>query len=109
MKRKIITITIAILMVAGMLFSAPPAIDKNIEIMESILNKIIVEDSPIVFSFGNKFHGNYYDNFGIILDAESSSILVFDEMLDVYVDKMPFYVSDDKNKTQKVIVKKNGQ
>lgn len=106
MNKKTTLILITLLVSASIIFSAPPSMDKNIEIMESILNKIIVEDSPIIFSYGNKFHGNYYDNFGIILDAESSGVMAFDELLDVHIEKVPFYVSHEKKEPHKVFVKK---
>ena len=99
--KKIILTLILILTIA---IAVPLSIEKDIEIMESVLDKIIVEDSPIYFSFGNRFEGEYYDNYGIILSCESSGVLALTEIIEVNVDRVPYFISDKDDK--KVVVKK---
>ncbi len=59
-----------------MLFGQEPAeknekIQKEIEIYSNILNKLIITDSPFVFSFDDRVKGVYLDGFGMLFDMES--------------------------------------
>ncbi len=93
---KLITITFLALLFSKL--TANP-FEKNIHVMEGILDKLIVEKSPIYFSYGNDFQGNYYDGFGIILSAKSSSLLSIQERLKYgLADPMSYLNIDYKGK-----------
>ncbi|MBN2280365.1 MAG: hypothetical protein JXQ65_07285 [Candidatus Marinimicrobia bacterium] len=91
------------MMVISIALALPLSIQRDIEVMESVLDKIIVEDSPIYFSYGNRFKGEYYENFGILLSCESSGILALTEIIEVQAEKIPYIVDSD---SEKLIVKK---
>lgn len=101
MKKILVLLTIII----AIAVAVPISMEKDIQVMESILDKIIVEDSPIYFSFGNTFEGEYYDDYGIILSCESSGVMALDEIIEVKVDKVPYFIDTD-NEEERIIVKK---
>ncbi len=62
------------------IFSAHvPALDKHqktdrerdIEVMENVLDKLIINESPIWFSRSDGVHGVYLDDFGVLFDLKS--------------------------------------
>jgi hypothetical protein len=92
--RRILIIT---LIVATQIFAAPLTPEKDIEIMESILNKIIIEESPLYFSYNDKFNGNYYEDFGILLHAESSGFFDIKEQMELILPESRVFLYLDEN------------
>jgi len=79
MKNKIIPVIFINLILMGISFGQNPEdrnekIQKEIEIYNNILNKLIIKDSPFVFSFDDHVKGVYLDGFGILFDMESSGL-----------------------------------
>ena len=107
MSKNIILVIFSIIMIFNVINAAPVEIEKNIKVMETILNKVIVEDSPIYFTYNNRFKGTYYENFGIIFDVESSGLFSVREQINIDVPEVPYLpVFDKDGEDNKIIIKK---
>lgn len=76
MRIKIIPIIIINLILLGISFGQNPQdrndkIQKEIDIYNNILNKLIIKDSPFYFTFDDRVKGVYLDGFGMLFDMES--------------------------------------
>ncbi len=87
---KLITLFVTLSFLLGRTAIAMPmSMEKDIAIMENILDKMIVEDSPIFFSYGDRFQGEYYDDYGIVLTVESAGFFNLGEQLELRIPELP--------------------
>ncbi|MDO9547473.1 MAG: hypothetical protein Q7J65_00720 [Candidatus Marinimicrobia bacterium] len=95
-------ITIVILLSAE-IFGAAETVQKekikqDIEILESVLNQLIINDSPYLFSGSDQVKGIYLDGFGVMFDFESSGLLSLSGMIGRSIRALPrirFSSNDD--------------
>ncbi len=79
--RQILTIVFLMIVTFGSVFSIKSfagvsdeqmeRINRDIEIMENVLDKLIIKESPIYFNFDDHVRGIYLDGFGLLFDVES--------------------------------------
>jgi len=96
-------ITIAVLLSVNV-FGAVDAdqkekIQQDVEILESVLDQLIINDSPYLFSGADQVKGIYLDGFGIMFDFESSGLLSLTDMIGRSIRALPRirFSSDDDN------------
>jgi hypothetical protein len=75
----IIIAILLILITAAELSAAPnelemQRIDRDISIMENVLDKLIIKESPLYFHFDDHVQGIYLDGFGVLFDVESMGL-----------------------------------
>ena len=64
-------------------------IKQDIEVLEGVLNQLIIQDSPFLFSGGDQVNGIYLDGFGVMFDFESSGLLSLSDMIGRSVRALP--------------------
>lgn len=64
-------------------------IKQDIDILEGILDQLIIQDSPYLFSSGDHVNGIYLDGFGIMFDFESSGLLSLTDMIGRTISALP--------------------
>ncbi len=82
----IITVILFNLLFSGTVFSQSgddraANIQKDIEIFNNILNKLIIRDSPFYFTFDDHVKGVYLDGFGMLFDMESYGLAGISESI----------------------------
>lgn len=117
--RKIRLVIFTLVVCMQLVIAMPLSMEKDIEIMENILDKLIIEESPILFSFGDEFQGDYYNDYGLILTAESSGFFNVSEQMEFLVPESRTFLYLDENgkdlmlqhddKERKEIIKKRKQ
>ena len=109
-------ITIAVLLSVNV-FGAVDAdqkekIQQDIEILESVLDQLIIHDSPYLFSGADQVKGIYLDGFGVMFDFESSGLLSLTDMIGRSIRALPrirFNSNDDNQITINVDVDKKDE
>jgi len=64
-------------------------IKQDIEVLEDVLNQLIIQDSPFLFSGSDQVNGIYLDGFGIMFDFESIGLLSLSDMIRRSVRALP--------------------
>ncbi len=64
-------------------------IEQDIEILESVLDQLIIQDSPFLFSGNDHVKGLYLNGFGVMFDLESNGLLSLSEMIARSVNAIP--------------------
>ena len=64
------------------------AIQNDLDILNNILNKLIISDSPFVFSFDDRVNGVYLDGFGMLFDMESYGLYDVAESVKRAIEKI---------------------
>ncbi|MBN2601302.1 MAG: hypothetical protein JXR87_04870 [Candidatus Marinimicrobia bacterium] len=64
-------------------------IKQDIEVLEDVLNQLIIQDSPFLFSGGDQVNGIYLDGFGVMFDFESIGLLSLSDMIKRSVRTLP--------------------
>ena len=74
-------------------------IKQDIEVLEGVLNQLIIQDSPFLFSGGDQVNGIYLDGFGVMFNFESSGLLSLSDMIGRSVRALPRirFNSEDDN------------
>jgi len=78
-------------------------INRDIEIMESVLDKLIIKDSPIYFNFDDHVRGIYLDGFGLLFDVESYGLNGISRFISKTISKIPnINITHDKGKRMRI-------
>ena len=85
---------VAILILSGELLaqsasSGSERINRDIEIMGNVLDKLIIKDSPFMFRADDRASGVYLDGFGIMFDMESYGIGDFSSAISYTLKNLP--------------------
>lgn len=74
-------------------------IKQDIEILEGVLDQLIIQDSPFLFSGSDQVQGIYLDGFGVMFDLESSGLLSLADVINRSLRTIPriSISSDDDN------------
>lgn len=106
-------IPVMICMVSLILFSTGifgmPAADQkeeikqDIKVLEGVLDQLIIQESPFLFSGGDQVHGLYLDGFGLMFDLQSNGLLSLSDVITRSIRILP-RVKIDTDSEEKIIV-----
>lgn len=116
--RQILTIILLMIVMFGSVFSVKSfagvsdeqigQINRDIEIMENVLDKLIIKDSPIYFNFDDHVRGIYLDGFGLLFDVESYGLNGISRFISKTIKKIPnINVTHDREKKIKIDIDKD--
>ncbi|MBL7136002.1 MAG: hypothetical protein ISS81_05330 [Candidatus Marinimicrobia bacterium] len=78
-------------------------INRDIEIMENVLDKLIIKESPFYFNFDDHVRGIYLDGFGLLFDVESFGLNGISRFISKTISKIPnINITHDKGKRVRI-------
>lgn len=116
--RQILTIVFLMIVTFGSVFSIKSfaavsdeqmeRVNRDIEIMENILDKLIIKESPIYFNFDDHVRGIYLDGFGLLFDVESYGLNGISRFISKTIKKIPnINITHDKEEKIRIDIDKD--
>ena len=114
--RQILTIILLMVVMVNSVFSEKSfagvpdekmeQINRDIEIMENVLDKLIIKEGPIYFNFDDHVRGIYLDDFGLLFDVESYGLNGISRFISKTIKNIPnINITHDREKKFKIDIK----
>ncbi|MGC9364431.1 MAG: hypothetical protein ACP5FZ_07680 [Fidelibacterota bacterium] len=104
-----VMVFILFLMLLSSGLSGTPAADQkeeikqDIKVLEGVLDQLIIQESPFLFSGGDQVHGLYLEDFGLMFDLQSNGLLSLSDVITRSIRTLP-RVKIDTDSEEKIIV-----
>lgn len=100
--------TVSLILFSTGIFGMPAAdqkeeIKQDIKVLEGVLDLLIIQESPFLFSSGDQVHGLYLEGFGLMFDLQSNGLLSLSDVITRSIRTLP-RVKIDTDTDEKIIV-----